>query len=309
MGQNSEDIVLEVPPLQNIHEKSLIDAYPSLIVRGGIIFTGLLSLGVYLKTSPSFRRFKHVNQIPKIFFDKEIVMKGIVKNISSTGKFNIEHLPLIKVPLINTSKGIKPINVNLAGVELSDDGINMITKNMKITNKIVNFKVIKPTLNDKNCVDGEIIVKTSPFTEVNLSQYLVRKGFAKIFKPTNEDHVKTIENNKVYANLIKNLLISEEIADKRGIGVWEKQSWVEDVQTISGNTVNYLKNSPLIKLSSSTGTILKNASYVIFVTLSTTYHTILATISYTKDGYVKLANIITKIANSYNKSTIRKNVK
>ncbi|CEF59279.1 Protein C3orf33 [Strongyloides ratti] len=284
MGQNSEEYVLGIPQLPNTINKSLIDEYPSIIVRGGIIVTGLVSLGIYLKTSPSFRRFKHVSQIPKMFYDKEILMKGIVKDVSLTGKFSIEHLPLIKVSLINTSKGIKPINVNLAGIELSNE-------------------VIKPTLNDKNCVDGEIIVKTTPFTNVNLSQYLVRKGFAKILKPTNEDHVKTLENNKAYAKLIKNLLISESIADRRGIGVWEKQSWVENVQTISENTVKSIKNSPLTKLGSLTGTILKDASYVILFTLSTTYHTILATATYTKDRYIKLANIIKKIASRYNNST------
>uniref|UniRef100_A0A0N4ZB41 Prohibitin n=1 Tax=Parastrongyloides trichosuri TaxID=131310 RepID=A0A0N4ZB41_PARTI len=248
MGQSMNEAGEATLKIQSpIHDKTFVDEYANVIVRGGIITTGIIGLAVYLKTSPSFRRFKHVNQIPKIFFEKEIEMKGIVKNITPTGKFYIEHIPLIKVPFINTSKNIKPINVKLAGVDVNEEGLNMIKNEMNIINKTVNFKVIKKSFGDKDSVDCDMIVKTTPLTSVNLSQDLIRKGFAKVPKPNNDDHIQALEKNKAYAHLISRLLESEKIADRRGVGVWERKSWVEAVQTIPSQTVNYVRGSPIIK--------------------------------------------------------------
>uniref|UniRef100_A0A0N5C9W9 Protein C3orf33 n=1 Tax=Strongyloides papillosus TaxID=174720 RepID=A0A0N5C9W9_STREA len=300
MGQNNKESNLVEPISFVSNDKSFVDEHASIIVRGGILMTGLLGLGIYLKTSPSFRRFKHVSQIPKIFYDKEITMKGVVKGITSTGRLVVEHLPLVKLSFINSSKGIRPINLNLAGVELFDEGLNMITKDMNIINKQINFKVIKPTLGDKNCVDAEVNIKTTPFTNINLSQQLVRKGFAKVLKPTDEDHVKALESNKAYSKLVDQLLISEMVADRRGVGVWERQSWVEGIQTTSEQTINAIKKSPLVKFSSFTGIILKDLGYVVFFVLSVTYHTIAASAVYTKETYIKLAKIITRTIGRYN---------
>uniref|UniRef100_A0A0K0FH65 Protein C3orf33 (inferred by orthology to a human protein) n=1 Tax=Strongyloides venezuelensis TaxID=75913 RepID=A0A0K0FH65_STRVS len=300
MSQNNEESNLVEPSSFVSNDKSFVDKHASIIVRGGIMTTGLLGLGIYLKTSPSFRRFKHVSQIPKIFYDKEITIKGIVKGITPTGKLIVEHLPLVKLSFVNSSKGITPINLNLAGIVLSDKGLNMITKDMNITNKQINFKVIKPTLGDKNCVDAEINIKRTPFTNINLSQLLVRKGFAKVLKPTDKDHVKALESNKSYSKLIDQLLLSEMVADKRGVGVWEKQSWVEGIQTTSKQTINSIKKSPLVEFGSFTGIILKDIGSAVFFILLVTYHTIAVSAIYTKETYNKLTKIITRTISRYN---------
>ena len=52
----------------------------------------------------------------------------------------------------------------------------------------------------------------------------------------------------IFLRLITRLLTSEKVADRRGIGVWERDTWVESVSSIPSQTGQLVRSNPITKL-------------------------------------------------------------
>uniref|UniRef100_A0AC35U3N7 TNase-like domain-containing protein n=1 Tax=Rhabditophanes sp. KR3021 TaxID=114890 RepID=A0AC35U3N7_9BILA len=292
-----------IPQSQTVtSDLSIVDQYAHIIVRGGIIATGLVGLAVFLKTSPTFARFNHIRKIPQNFIRNEIEMKGIVKDVSVSGTIKVEHQPLVMFPFLVHQKKLAPLKLKLAGIELSKQGAQFLTKDLNLVNKPITFRVVKPTAGDSDSMDVDMTIKKSIFGRSNVNQDFIRRGYAKIPNPNNNEHVAALEQNPIYSRLITKLLMSEKIANQRGVGMWERESWVESVQSVPSQTYGMLKGSPVIKLFILLGTIMKDTGYLTLNVLRQLYFICIATSGYLSDGYRKFGRTITALSLRYEKT-------
>lgn len=87
------------------------------------------------------------------------------------------------------------------------------------------------------------------FFNSNLNVNIVRKGLGRVYGPENKAHIDAILNYSAYSRFITCLLTCEKVADQRGIGVWERSTWVESIKSLPTSFVEIAKNTAVFKLS------------------------------------------------------------
>ncbi|EGT36084.1 hypothetical protein CAEBREN_11602 [Caenorhabditis brenneri] len=231
-----------------------IDRYTALAVRGAIVGVGLVGVIIYLRNSRLFHRFQHVNQIPKDFIRKELELKGRVREVLPSGELRVEHEPVMKVPFLPKRKNVNPglLNLRLAGVELSQSGQQFLAKDLRLTNKPVTFTVIKEVEGAPHVVDADVTVKRTAFGRTNLNVEVVRRGYARVPGPEQVKHLKSLQTVPAYSRLISRLLMSNhsyffQVADRRGVGVWERDTWVESVQSYPSQVSGIIRSAAITK--------------------------------------------------------------
>lgn len=76
---------------------------------------------------------------------------------------------------------------------------------------------------------------------------MIRKGYARVYTLEHPPHYEALQKNSVYSRLITRLLTSEKIAEKRGVGMWERESWVESVQSLPFAAGQMVRSSSITK--------------------------------------------------------------
>ncbi|CAD6192460.1 unnamed protein product [Caenorhabditis auriculariae] len=225
-----------------------VDRYTALAVRGAIVGVGVAGVVIFLKNSRIFSKFEHVSQIPKDFVRKELELKGRVREVLPSGELRVEHEPIMKVPFFSSKKA-KPglLNIRLAGVDLSQAGQQFLTKDLRLLNKPVTFTVIKSSEGAPESVDADVTLKKAAFGRTNLNIEVVRRGYARVPSPDQTRHLNYLQTIPAYSRLISRLLMSEKIADRRGVGVWERDTWVESVQSYPSQVSGIVKSAAITK--------------------------------------------------------------
>lgn len=118
------------------------------------------------------------------------------------------------------------MNIRLAGIDVSDAGSDYLAKDVRIRSSQIFFSAIKPAENN-NCIDAEVFLRKKRFLQTNLNVDLVRQGFARVIPLNNPEHVDALKTNPSYSRLMSKLIMSEKIADRRGLGVWTRDTWAE----------------------------------------------------------------------------------
>ncbi|CAL2033139.1 unnamed protein product [Caenorhabditis brenneri] len=241
-----------------------IDRYTALAVRGAIVGVGLAGVIIYLRNSRLFHRFQHVNQIPKDFIRKELELKGRVREVLPSGELRVEHEPVMKIPFLPKRKNVNPglLNLRLAGVELTQSGQQFLAKDLRLTNKPVTFTVIKEVEGAPDVVDADVTVKRTAFGRTNLNVEVVRRGYARVPGPEQVKHLKSLQTVPAYSRLISRLLMSEKVADRRGVGVWERDTWVESVQSYPSQVSGIIRSAAITKAVSAYVAFVANSKVV-----------------------------------------------
>uniref|UniRef100_A0A914YSX7 Uncharacterized protein n=1 Tax=Panagrolaimus superbus TaxID=310955 RepID=A0A914YSX7_9BILA len=298
----------DLPNTTQIRVIDPVDRYSALIVRGTIVGTGILGAVLFIRNSRLFAKFEHVSKIPKDFIRKELELKGTVREVTPSGYIRIEHRPIIRLPSIWPSKSKKPIgllNLRLAGLDISKAGLSYIQKDIRLDNKPVTFTVVKPTEGNSDAYDGVIQMKKSTLNRVNLNVDLVRRGYARVFAPENPIHLKALQHNSAYSRLITKLLTSEKVADRRGIGVWERDTWVESVSSIPSQTGQLLRSNPITKLLILLYHVLRDLSFIAYQLAKQGYHLGVTISQYSAVGYRRFAHGVDKLTGFYASSKNR----
>jgi hypothetical protein len=298
----------DLPNTTHLRIHDPIDKYSALIVRGAIIGTATLGAYLFIRNSRLFAKFEHVSKIPKDFIRKELELKGMVREVTPNGYIRIEHRPVISLPRIFASKSKKPIgllNLRLAGIDISKAGLSYISKDIRLENKPVTFTVIKPTENNSDAVDADITYKKSVLGRVNLNVDLVRRGYARVFAPENPVHLKALQHNSAYSRLITRLLTSEKVADRRGIGVWERESFVEGIQSLPSQTGQLVRSNPITKLLILLYHVLRDLSFIAYQLAKQGYYLGVTVSQYAAVGYRRFANGVDKLTGFYASSKNR----
>ncbi|CAI4221486.1 unnamed protein product [Auanema sp. JU1783] len=287
-----------------------IDKYSALIVRGTIVGVGMAGIALFLRNSRIFARFEHVNQIPKDFIRKELELKGRVREVLPSGELRVEHEPIIKLPSLFRRKltdksGL--LNIRLAGIDMSKAGQQYISKDLRLTNKPVTFTVIKSNDESPDAVDCDVTVKKNFATRTNLNLELIRKGYGRVPAPDHTRHLKSLQSVPAYSRLVNKLLMSEKVADRRGVGVWERDTWVESVQSYPSQVGQMIRATPAAKALVLLFNVTRDVILYGVKLTQQTYALVIGICSYIAGGYRKFAVGVDRLTDKYNK--IRQRIK
>ncbi|CAI5441580.1 unnamed protein product [Caenorhabditis angaria] len=281
-----------------------IDKYTALAVRGTIVGIGLAGVVIYLRNSRLFHKFQHVNQIPKDFVRKELELKGRVREVLPSGELRVEHEPIMRIPFIPKRKNANPqglLNLRLAGVDLSKSGQQFLAKDLRLTNKPVTFTVIKGTEGEPDTVDADVTVKKNALSRTNLNLEVVRRGYARVPAPDQPKHLKALQTIPAYSRLISRLLMSEKIADRRGVGVWERDTWVESVQSYPSQVSGIVRSAAITKAVVLLYNVTKDVVLYGVKLTQQTYYVVLSIIAHITNGYRKFSVGVDKLTDKYNR--------
>ncbi|VDM95294.1 unnamed protein product [Thelazia callipaeda] len=200
------------------------------LIKGAVWGGGLLGIILFARKTRMFARYERVVDIPLDVYEKGIPLKGIVRSVHSNGYMKVEHIPTFMVPSVLSKKRFQPglLDVRLAGLDVTSAGFEYLTRNLRLRSREIFFSAIKPTEN-KQCVDAEIYLQKKKFLQTNLNVDLVRRGFARVTSLTNVEHMDTLKTNASYSRLVSKLIMSEKIAERRGLGLWACDTWAETV--------------------------------------------------------------------------------
>ncbi|KAK6737487.1 hypothetical protein RB195_019909 [Necator americanus] len=280
-----------------------VDRYAALIVRGAIVGVGLAGVVLFLRNSRLFARFEHAAQIPEDFVRKELELKGTVREILPSGELRVEHIPIVKLPSFlgrkRPPKGL--LNIRLAGVDLSTAGQQFISKDLRLMNKPITFTVIKGTDGASNSIDADVTVKKNTFSRTNLNIEVVRRGYARVPPPESPRHLKALQTIPAYSRLVNRLLMSEKVADRRGVGLWERDSWVESVQSYPSQLGQIVRGAPITKFIVLVFNVTKDVLLYGVKLTQQTYAVLLAACAHIAYGYRRFAAGVDRLTDKYNK--------
>ncbi|KAM3719599.1 Protein C3orf33 [Dirofilaria immitis] len=201
------------------------------LIRGIIYGGGIWSIILFVRKTRMFSKYEKVSEIPLEVYKKQIELKGIVRAVHSNGYIKVEHIPTFTVPrFFIKKKSIQPglLDVRLAGIDVSDAGSEYLAKDIRLRSSQIFFSAIK-TVENNRCIDAEIYLRKERFLQTNLNVDLIRRGFARVISLSNPEHVDALKTNPSYSRLISKLVMSEKIADRRGLGLWTYDTWAEIV--------------------------------------------------------------------------------
>lgn len=250
-----------------------------------------------------FARFEHVAHIPKEFIRKELELKGTIREILPTGELRVEHIPIVRMPsFLARKKPVKGLlNIRLAGVDMSEAGQQFIAKDLRLKNKPVTFVVIKGTDGCADTVDADVTVKKNTFSRTNLNIEVVRRGYGRVPPPESARHLKALQSIPAYSRLVNRLLMSEKIADRRGIGLWERDSWVESMQSYPSQLKQIVLGSPVTKFIVLVFNVTKDVLLYGVKLTQQTYAILIAACAYISHGYKRLSIGVDRLTDKYNK--------
>ncbi|KAK0424513.1 hypothetical protein QR680_008705 [Steinernema hermaphroditum] len=288
-------------PRKTTHDVEPIDKYNALIVRGAIVGTGLIGFGLFLRNSRIFAKFQNVNQIPKDFVRKELELKGHVREVLPSGELKVEHKPIVSLPRLwpRSKKQVGLLHLRLAGLDLSKSGQQYLAKDLRLKDKAVVFTVIKPTDGNIDSVDCDVTVRKNLISNVNLNVDLVRKGYARVPGPDQPNHLKALQSVAPYSRLVSRLLMSEKVADRRGVGVWERDTWVESVASYPTQITQIVKSSAIIKLLVLGYHVGRDSLLTFIKVCQYTFHVLIASVNYVADGYRRFGRSVDRLTSLY----------
>ncbi|VDK74453.1 unnamed protein product [Litomosoides sigmodontis] len=199
------------------------------LIRGAVCSGGILGIILFARKTRMFARYEKVSEVPLEVYKRGIELKGIVRAVHSNGYMKVEHIPTLTMPkFLTRRKLIQPglLDVRLAGIDVSDAGSEYLAKVVRLRSSQILFSAIKPVENNR-CIDAEVFLQKKRFLQTNLNVDLIRQGFARVIPLSNPEHVTALKTNHLYSRLVSKLIMSEKIADRRGLGLWTRDTWAE----------------------------------------------------------------------------------
>uniref|UniRef100_A0A0N5AFZ9 TNase-like domain-containing protein n=1 Tax=Syphacia muris TaxID=451379 RepID=A0A0N5AFZ9_9BILA len=224
----------------------------ALIVRGTILSVGLAGIAFFLRSTRLFTKFNSVSQIPKEFIKREFELKGQVRDLLPSGTLKVEHIPFVRLPKIVTTRmdnKERLLNVRIAGLNMTNPGKQFLEKDLEIRGRKILFTVIKTSKDRDPVIDAEVTVQKNPFLHTNVNVELIRRGYAKVLSLDDPEHQKTLHDVPSYSRLVSKLLMCEKIADRRGVGMWQRESWVESIAAYPSQFSQIVKHSALTRFT------------------------------------------------------------
>ncbi|PIO70271.1 hypothetical protein TELCIR_07880 [Teladorsagia circumcincta] len=155
--------------------------------------------------------------------------------------------------------------------------------------------------NSNDAVDADVTVKKNAFSRTNLNIEVVRRGYARVPPPESPRHLKALQSIPAYSRLVNRLLTSEKVADRRGVGIWERDSWVESVQSYPSQVGQIIRGAPITKFIVLVFTVAKDVLLYGVKLTQETYAVLIAACAYIAHGYRRFASGVDRLTDKYNK--------
>ncbi|CAD5212850.1 unnamed protein product [Bursaphelenchus okinawaensis] len=274
-------------PTVQVTVKEPVSPYQVMALRGTIVGCGVLGAYLFVRRSKLFASLKNVSEIPDAFIRKEMQLKGIIRQVDTNGVFRIEHQPVIGLPRFLRAKrpNQELLILRLAGLDVSPAGVAYINKDLKLKDRKVFFQPIKATASDPNSFDCDLTVKKSFIGLTNLNVDLVRKGYAKVYTLDQKQHYDALQTSSAYSRLVTKLLMSEKVAESRGVGVWNQSGWVEKVESLPSAAGQIVRAAAIFKFFNLLWRVLVDLFHFTLHLLRHAYHLSAATASLAADAY------------------------
>ncbi|KAL4647003.1 hypothetical protein GN956_G8387, partial [Arapaima gigas] len=175
---------------------------------------GVVLLARSVKLVP---KFGAASEIPPWFVEKNVRLRGRVRGLSHTGLW-VEHIP-IRVPLLSPllekrhSDGL--LDVRLAGVDLTEDGRSWLREKLTPADTVW-FRLLHREADTLDCL---VSVSRNAFFHLCVNEELLRLGLGRTVPITGLHY-----RSRLYWGLHKRLLRAEAQAERRGRGLWKRES-------------------------------------------------------------------------------------
>ncbi|XP_059187406.1 protein C3orf33 homolog [Centropristis striata] len=200
------------------------------------ISTGLAVAGVVVlaRSIKLITKFQAASEIPARFIEKNVSLRGKVHAITERG-LEVEHVP-IHVPVLSTlllkHKGVStsPMLVHLAGVELTPEGRVWLQENLAPA-QTVWLKLISREDDMLHCLVSQS--RQGSVWSYCMNDEVLRLGLART-APV----VGVLPDSRLYWRLHKRLHRSEVKAEKKGRGLWQRESlWERASKAVRDNAL------------------------------------------------------------------------
>ncbi|KAK5979018.1 hypothetical protein GCK32_010226 [Trichostrongylus colubriformis] len=91
------------------------------------------------------------------------------------------------------------------------------------------------------------------------------------------------------------------IADRRGVGIWERDSWVESVQSYPSQVGQIIRGAPITKFIVLVFTVAKDVLLYGVKLTQESYAVLIAACAYIAQGYRRFAAGVDRLSDKYNK--------
>ncbi|KAG8238723.1 hypothetical protein J437_LFUL015282 [Ladona fulva] len=175
-------------------------------VELGLYTLGFVGLGIALRNIRPFLRFRRLCDIPPSFLEKNLSFKGKILRLEPTNDSPIivmEHYPLVR--LIPRKDPLSGLPVKLLSINIGPNGLAWM--NHLLVDKDITFTLMK--------VNSEAVHCLVTRRGIDIGLNLVSLGFASV-----SPYDLQMDNNEIYKKYYKELLKTENRAEKIGRGMW-----------------------------------------------------------------------------------------
>ncbi|XP_041918831.1 protein C3orf33 homolog [Alosa sapidissima] len=191
-------------------------------VSTGLAIVGIVILGRSIKL---LTKFNAASEIPSRFIKRNVGLRGRVCSITDKG-LEVEHIPIyvpVLSPLLMKYQAGAPLQVRLAGVELTPEGWDWLRRQLRPA-ETVWLKLIRKEGDSLDCFVSRgqgFLLGTS------LNEQVLQQGLARSTPILGLDH-----HSQVYWRLHKRLLKAELKAERKGRGLWREDDLRERVSAV-----------------------------------------------------------------------------
>ncbi|XP_028818315.1 protein C3orf33 homolog isoform X1 [Denticeps clupeoides] len=185
-------------------------------ISAGLAVAGIIILGRSIRL---LTKFKSASEIPAQFVEKNVNLRGKVCGVTDKG-LEVEHVP-IRVPVLSsmlakTGHPHAPLEVRLAGVDLTPEGRDWLGKQLTPA-ETVWLQLIR---RDGETLDCLVLQNRGSMFRKCLNEEVLRLGLARTVPILGLDH-----HSRVFWRLHRRLLKAELHAERKGKGLWKKDSF------------------------------------------------------------------------------------
>ncbi|KAI7802790.1 c3orf33-like protein, partial [Triplophysa rosa] len=192
---------------------------------------GLAGLLIIARSIRLITKFGSASDIPARFIERNISIRGSVRTITEKG-LEVEHIPIyvpLLSPLLTKRQCVTLLDVRLAGVELTSEGQNWISQQLKPA-ETVWLRLIARQNETLHCL---VSVNRGSFFNTCVNEELLKDGLARTSPLIGLD-----PQSRIYWRLYKRLLRAESRAEKKGKGLWKEESrWERATNVLRNNTL------------------------------------------------------------------------
>ncbi|KAM4566180.1 protein C3orf33 homolog isoform 2-T2 [Odontesthes bonariensis] len=197
------------------------------------ISTGLAVVGVIViaRSIKLITKFQAAPEIPARFIEKNVSLRGRVHSITEKG-IEVDHVPIylpVLSPLLSKHKGVSPLLVRLAGVELIPEGKMWLQKNLAPA-ETVWLKLISREEDTLHCLVSHA---RGSIWSYCMNEEVLRLGLARTAPLAG-----VLPGSRLYWRLHKRLHRAEVKAEKKGRGLWKEESlWESTSKAVWDNSL------------------------------------------------------------------------